>query len=74
MVRARISCDRELTFGEVLVRVRQNFKLAVHIDTAAVSAAGLHPGLIGHAVGIAARGYVRRCPERVVARADTPAL
>ncbi|MGH8092929.1 MAG: acetate/propionate family kinase [Chthoniobacterales bacterium] len=41
IVRVRISGDRELVFGDVLVRVDPNFKLAMHIDTDEANAANI---------------------------------
>ena len=41
IVRVRITGDRELVFGDVLVRVDPNFKLAMHIDTDEANAANI---------------------------------
>ena len=41
IVRVRITGDRELLFGDVLVRVDPNFKLAMHIDTDEANAANI---------------------------------
>ena len=55
-VRVRVSGDRELTFGDVLVRVHPDFKLAMHIDTDEANAADIHTGMVGYIVETAARG------------------
>ncbi len=44
IVRVRIGGDRELIFGDVLVRVDPNFKLAMHIDTDEANAANVQTG------------------------------
>ena len=38
---------RPLIFGNVVVRVRENFSLAMHIDTDEANAAGIVPGMTG---------------------------
>jgi acetate kinase len=43
-VRVRVAGDRELIFGDVLIRVNPDFKLAMHIDTDEANAAHLATG------------------------------
>jgi acetate kinase len=43
-VRVRVKGDRELVFGDVLIRVNPNYKLAMHIDTDEANAASLKTG------------------------------
>lgn len=47
VVRVRIEGDRELIFGDVVVRVNPNFRLAMHIDTDEGNAASIRTGMIG---------------------------
>jgi acetate kinase len=54
-VRVRIAGDRELIFGDVLVRVDPSFKLAVHIDTDEGNAANVKTGAQGFIDGIQVR-------------------
>ena len=56
-VRVRIAGDRELVFGDVLVRVDPNFKLAIHIDTDEGNAANVKTGAKGYIDGIQSEGY-----------------
>jgi acetate kinase len=51
-VRVRIAGDRELIFGDVLVRVDPRFALAMHIDTDEGNAAGIETGVQGFIDGI----------------------
>jgi len=43
-VRVRVAGDRELVFGEVLIRVNPSYRLAMHIDTDEANAAHLQSG------------------------------
>jgi acetate kinase len=56
-VRVRIGGDRELVFGDVLVRVDLNFKLAMHIDTDEGNAANVKTGAQGYIDAIQSEGY-----------------
>lgn len=47
LVRIRVEGDRELVFGDVLVRVSPNYKLAMHIDTDEANAAHIATGATG---------------------------
>jgi acetate kinase len=56
VVRVRIDGDRELTFGDVLVRVDPSFALAMHIDTDEANAANVRTGAQGHIESIQSEG------------------
>ncbi|HEY4256961.1 MAG TPA: acetate/propionate family kinase [Candidatus Udaeobacter sp.] len=56
-VRVRLAGDRELIFGDVLVRVDPSFKLAMHIDTDEGNAANVKTGAHGYIDGIQSEGY-----------------
>jgi acetate kinase len=51
-VRVRVAGDRELDFGDVLVRVDPSYALAMHIDTDEANAAHIQTGARGHIVDI----------------------
>ena len=52
VVRVRVTGDRELIFGDVLVRVDPNFSLAMHIDTDEANASHIQTGAQGYIDGL----------------------
>ena len=48
----RVEGDRTLIFGDVLVRVNPDYRLAMHIDTDEANAANIRTGMIGHLVSV----------------------
>jgi acetate kinase len=48
VVRVRVEGERELIFGDVVVRVNPAFRLAMHIDTDEGNAGSLRTGMLGH--------------------------
>ncbi len=54
-VRVRVEGDRELVFGDVLIRVNPEYRLAMHIDTDEANAANIGPGAIGHIEAVQTR-------------------
>jgi len=55
VVMVRIPGERELIFGDVLVRVRPNYKLAMHLDTDEANAADISEGTFGQIERIQSR-------------------
>lgn len=51
-IRIRVPGDRELIFGDVLVRVNPNYRLAMHVDTDEANAANLKTGMHGYIDGV----------------------
>ena len=51
-VRVRVEGDRELIFGDVLVRVHPDYRLAMHIDTDEANAANIGAEAVGYLDGI----------------------
>ena len=51
-VRVRVQGDRELVFGDVLVRVHPNFRLAMHLDTDEANAGNIKTGALGYIEGV----------------------
>lgn len=56
MVRVRLAGDRELVFGDVLVRVDPNYALTMHIDTDEANAANVQTTAMGYIEGIQREG------------------
>jgi acetate kinase len=56
VVRVRVAGDRELVFGDVLVRVHPNFSLALHLDTDEANAANVQTGAQAYLDGIQSEG------------------
>ena len=55
VVRVRVPGDRELIFGDVLIRVSPHYALAMHIDTDEGNAADLSTGIVGYIDSIQSR-------------------
>ena len=48
----RVQGERTLIFGDVLVRVNPDYRLAMHLDTDEANAAGIHTGIKGFLVSV----------------------
>ncbi len=55
IVRVRIEGERELIFGDVVVRVNPAYRLAMHIDTDEGNAANIRTGMLGYIEEIQSR-------------------
>lgn len=55
VVRVRITGDRELSFGDVVVRVNPSYRLAMHIDTDEGNAGHITTGMFGYIEEIQSR-------------------
>ncbi len=56
IVRIRVAGDRELIFGDVLIRVNPHYRLAMHIDTDEANAAHIAKDTVGYLDSIQSRG------------------
>ena len=56
VVQVRVEGDRELIYGDVVVRVNPNYRLAMHIDTDEGNAANISTGMLGYIEEIQSRG------------------
>jgi acetate kinase len=56
MVRVRVEGDRELIFGDVVVRISPKYKLEFHLDTDEANAAQLNTGDVAYLESIQKRG------------------
>jgi len=48
----RVEGERTLIFGDVLVRVNPDYRLAMHIDTDEANAASIRTGMLGYLAGV----------------------
>jgi acetate kinase len=55
VVRVRVEGARELIYGDVVVRVNPNYRLAMHIDTDEGNAANIQTGMLGYIEEIQSR-------------------
>jgi acetate kinase len=56
VVQVRVEGARELIYGDVVVRVNPNYRLAMHIDTDEGNAANIKTGMLGYIEEIQSRG------------------
>ncbi len=56
VVQVRVEGARELIYGDVVVRVNPNYRLAMHIDTDEGNAANISTGMLGYIEEIQSRG------------------
>ncbi len=56
VVQVRVDGARELIYGDVVVRVNPNYRLAMHIDTDEGNAANIQTGMLGYIEEIQSRG------------------
>jgi acetate kinase len=56
VVQVRVEGARELIYGDVVVRVNPNYRLAMHIDTDEGNAANIQTGMLGYIEEIQSRG------------------
>jgi len=56
VVRVRVEGEREVTFGDVVVRVSPKFQLELHVDTDEANAAQVNNGDVGYLESIQRRG------------------
>jgi acetate kinase len=57
VVQVRVAGDRELTFGDITVRVHPAFKAALHLDTDEANAAQIQTGQVGYLVALQHRRH-----------------
>jgi acetate kinase len=55
VVRVRIEGEREVTYGDVVVRVNASYRLAMHIDTDEGNAGNIQTGMLGYIEEIQSR-------------------
>ena len=48
----RVKGERTIIFGDVLVRINPDYRLAMHLDTDEANAANIRKGMVGHLVSV----------------------